>query len=167
MPNRTILLRLFVLVLAAEVLASLWRLLTLPTDTYIGVGNYELGRMLYWLPLIGLAVVLVSTFEAKFQMLRATQNTRLLFLHFVALAALALCAETLTSVGYWWHSPYSGPVRALYESAWYWERVPRPSDYGWRSFAGYFVDHLRPWTAVMIFGLGAWYLRTKKASPAR
>jgi hypothetical protein len=84
MPNRTILLRLFVLVLAAEVLASLWRLLTLPTDTYIGVGNYELGRMLYWLPLIGLAVLLVSTLEAKFQMFQARQNTRLLFLYFVA-----------------------------------------------------------------------------------
>jgi|SRR5882724_8598351 len=89
MPNRTILLRVFVLVLAAEVLASLWRLLTLPTDTYIGVGNYELGRVLYWLPLIGLAVVFVATFEAKFQMLKARQNTRLLFLHFVALGRVA------------------------------------------------------------------------------
>jgi hypothetical protein len=165
MPNRTILLRLLVLALAAEMLASLWRLLTFPSDTYIGVGNYELGRMLYWLPLIGLALVFVSSFEAKFQMLQASEKTRKLFLHFVALAALALCVETLTSLGYWWRSPHSGPVRALYESVWYWERVPRPSDYGWRSFAGYFVDHLKPWTAVMLFGLGAWYLRTKKAPP--
>jgi hypothetical protein len=132
MPNRTILLRLLVLALAAEMLASLWRLLTFPSDTYIGVGNYELGRMLYWLPLIGLALVFVSSFEAKFLMLQASEKTRKLFLHFVALAALALCVEALTSFGYWWHSSHSGPVRALYESVWYWERVPRPSDYGWR-----------------------------------
>jgi len=165
--NKALTKKLFVLALAAEMLASLWRLLTLPTDTDIGVGNYELGRMLYWLPLIGLGLVFVSTFEAKFQMLQSTEKTRKRFLHFVALAALAFCMEALTSLGYWWCSPHSGPVRALYESVWYWERVPRPSDYGWRSFAGYFVDHLRPWTAVMIFGLGAWYLRTKKAPPAR
>jgi len=165
--NKALTKKLFVLALAAEMLASLWRMLTLPTDTYIGVGNYELGRMLYWLPLICLAVVFVATFEAKFQMLNASQNTRLLFLHFVVLAALALCVETLTSLGYWWHSPYSGPVRVLYESDWYWERVPRPSDHGWPSFAGYFVGHLKPWTAVMLFGLGAWYLKTKKAPPVR
>ena len=109
-----------------EVLTSLWVLLTLPTDTYIGVGNYELGRMLYLLPLIGLAVVFLSTLEAKFQTLKSRQNNRELFLHFVALATLALCVETLTSLGYWWHSPYSEPVRALYESVWYWGRVPRP-----------------------------------------
>lgn len=86
---------------------------------------------------------------------------------FLALAALALCLETLTSFGYWCHSPYSEPVRALYESVWYWRRVPRPSDYGWFSLAGYFVDRLKPWTAVMLLGLGAWYLRTKKAPPVR
>jgi len=165
MPNRTILLRFFVPAIAAEVLASLWRLLTLPTDTFIGVGNYELGRMLYWLPLIGSALVFVSTFEAKFQMLQSRERTHKPFLHFVALAALALCVEALTSLGYWWHSPHSETVRALYESGWYWRRVPRPSDYGWRSFGGYFVDHLKPWTAVMILGLGAGYLSTKRAPP--
>lgn len=165
--NKALTKKLFVLALAAEMLASLWRLLRLPTDTYIGVGNYELGRMLYWLPLIGLGLVFVSIFEAKFQTLQSNEKTRRLFLHFVAVAALAFCVEALTSLGYWWRSPLSGSVRTLYESVWYWERVPRPSDYGWRSFPGYFVDHLRPWTAVMIFGLGAWYLRTKKAPPAR
>ena len=109
--------KLFVLALAAEMLASLWRLLTLPTDTYIGVGNYELGRMLYWLPLIGLALVFVSIFEAKFQTLQSNEKTRRLFLHFVAVAALAFCVEALTSLGYWWRSPHSGPVRALYEKS--------------------------------------------------
>jgi hypothetical protein len=123
--------------------------------------------MLYWLPLIGLALFFVSTFEAKFQMLQSSKKTRKPFLHFVGLAALAFCVEALTSLGYWWRSPHSGPVRALYGSVWYWERVPRPSDYGWRSFATYSVDHHRPWTAVMIFGLGAWYLRAEKAPPVR
>src|SRR5947208_14297739 len=107
-------------------LASLWRLLTLPTDTYIGVGNYELGRMLYWLPLIGLGLVFVSTFEAKFQMLQSTEKTRKRFLHFVALAAVAFCMEALISLGYWWCSPHSGPVRALYERLRYLEWFPPP-----------------------------------------
>jgi hypothetical protein len=167
MPNRTIPLSLFVLVLAAEMLASLWRLLRLPTDTYIGVADYELGRMLYWLPLVGLAIVFVSTFESKFQALKAREYTRQRLLRFAAMAALAFCVEALTSFGYWWHSPHSHRVRALYESVWYWHRVPRQSDYGWPSFAGYFMDHLMPWTAVILLGLGAWYLKTRKAPPVR
>jgi hypothetical protein len=32
--------------------------------------------MLYWLPLIGLALLFVSTFEAKFQMLQSSKKTR-------------------------------------------------------------------------------------------
>ena len=163
MPNRTLPLPLFVLVFAAETLASLWCLSRLPFDTFIGVGDYELGRMLYWLPLMGLAIVFVSTFRAKFQVLKAGQNWRQRLLHFAAMAALAFGVEALTSIGYWWHSPHSYRVRALYESVWYWHRVPRQSDYGWPSFPRYFVDHLMPWTAIILIELSAWYLKTSKA----
>src|SRR5215470_16914112 len=48
-------------------------------------------------------------------------------------AVLAVAVEFLTLVSYW-KSASSVHVRELYESTWYWNRVPRPSDIGWPSF---------------------------------
>ena len=173
MPNRIVLLRVFALAFAAEIVASLWLLLRSPADgptlIYKGFPDYELGRIFYWLPLMVLAIIFLSLLEVRLHAHSEdgkAASTRKPLTHFVAMLVSAFSAEALTSVGYW-HSYRSSGVRALYESVWYWHRVPRPSYYGWPSFLGYFVDHLIMWAVVVLAGMFAWYLRTKNVSAVR
>lgn len=69
MPNRIVLLRVFALAFAAEIVASVWLLLRSPADgptlIYKGFPDYELGRIFYWLPLMVLAIIFLSLLEVR------------------------------------------------------------------------------------------------------
>jgi hypothetical protein len=150
--------------LFAEVGASFLLPLLGPTDSpieayYSGFFDYEAWRAFCWIPPAILIAFLYTLLEKRFALPndgRAPDNLSMLrFLILWLISGLSL--ETLTSIGYW-KSPHSKGVRALYESVWYWHRVPRQSDYGWSSFRGYFVDHLIPWVVLFLIGLFAWYI---------
>jgi hypothetical protein len=155
-----------VVLLVAEIGSSLWRLLRFPSDIYPGSLNYVGGRLLFWLPLVIIVNVLWSLIEKRFESSigqpnaepgkrkQASQSAPLVL-------ALGFAIETFTSIGYWM-TPYSRGVRALYESVWYWHRVPSQGDYGWPSFKGYFVDHLIPWVVFFLMGLSAWYVSSRR-----
>jgi hypothetical protein len=157
----------------AEVGASLSLLLILPTDNPIelyhsGLFDYEAGRALFWVPLVVLAALFFSFLGQRFLLRRderRAQNpagSRL----FVLASISGLIVETLTSICYW-KSSYSKGVRAVYEGVWYWQRVPRKSDYGWPSFRGYFLDHLILWAVIFVIGSLVWLLwsRRRRAAP--
>ena len=139
---------------AAEVGSSLWLLLRFPSDgpinAYAGFLGYEAGRLVCWIPLAGFCSLLClwlrrrsvfasSRRKASIDESRGVGASFELILAFM----LGFAIETITSLCYW-ATPYSRGVRALYESAWYWDRVPRQNDYGWPSLKGYLFDHLIP-----------------------
>jgi hypothetical protein len=159
--------RLFIVALFAEIGASLWLLLLAPldgpTEMYSGFLGYEAWRALCWAPLAAI-IALLSAFVGQKLAFRkgglASRNSSpLRFL--ISATAIGLSVETLTSICYW-KSPHSRGVRALYQSVWYWHRVPRQSDFGWPSFRGYYVDHLIPWAMLFLTGLIAWFMWTKR-----
>jgi hypothetical protein len=163
--------RLFLLALCAEVMASLLLLLTLPTDSpietyYSNFFDYEAWRIVWWTPL---TVVIVYLYGFIKPMITAASNkrstSRLLHLTGARLAS-GLAIESLTSVCFW-RGSHSKGIRALYESVWYWHRVPRPSDYGWRSFRGYFIEHLILWLIAFGMGLLAWLVLSRTRNPER
>jgi hypothetical protein len=147
--------------LFAEIGASFWLLLVAPadgpTEVYSGFLNYEAWRALCWIASIGLTSLLYSFLPQRIPFPeggRAVGKSNPL-LFFISASALGFSIETLTSICYW-KSPHSRGVRALYQSIWYWHRVPRPNDYGLPSFKAYFVDHLIPWAIIFLAGLIAW-----------
>ena len=134
--------------LVADVGASLWLLILSPTDTeaYSGFLPYEAWRAFCWIPL-----ALSGCLLLKWMYVRVSGDSDAA-LAFALTSAIGVSIETLTSFCHW-KSPHSRGVRALYESAWYWHRVPRPGDYGWPSFKGYLLDHFIPWAILFLAGL--------------
>lgn len=164
---------LFTVLLAAEVGSSLWCLLTLPTDTYLGSLNYIGGRLLFWSLLIALFSVLWFLLGWRLGYLRhgpeAERRVRRQLSHTVRVAVAfgtAFAVELMTTACYWASSLSTG-VRALYQSVWYWHRVPRQSDYGWPSLRGYLVDHLVPWAVIFVTGLLIWFISSKRRRAQR
>jgi hypothetical protein len=153
----------FLVVLFAEVGASLLLPLLGPTDSpieayYSGLFDYEAWRALCWIPTAVLIALLYVFLEQRPG--RPTGSSGPARLFSLALVC-GLGVETLTSTCYW-KSPHSKGVRALYESVWYWHRVPRQTDYGWPSFRGYFLDHLILWGIIFIIGFVVRYLWSRR-----
>lgn len=143
------------LVTGAEVFASGYIWSEAPTDTlrvlYPGFWHFESARLIYWIPvLISAALLWCVCWYA----LRAARQR---VFAWVLGGGLALATEISTSTLYW-KSAASGYVRGLYESAWYWNRVPQADDLGWPSFRGYLWSHLVPWAVVLLLGIVAWHL---------
>lgn len=158
---------LFSVALLAEGGASLWLLLRSPFDGplesyYFSLFDYERGRALWWISFVALIVLIYALLQRRLRSLadkQALPNSSFLAL-LTGTLAIGLIVETLTSICFW-KSPSSKGVRAMYESVWYWERVPRQSDYGWPSFRGYFLDHVIPWAVIFGIGLLVWFIGTR------
>lgn len=153
------LIRCTVLLIGAEGLASwsIWGLA--PTDTlrvwYPTFWAFELGRLRYWMPVLALAGLLWGL--VWYGLHRRIGR----MLAWVLSGAVAVAVEMGTSTWYW-KSPASIYIRGLYESGWYWNRVPQAGDLGWPSFRGYMLAHLVRWAVVLALGLVAWYLWNKR-----
>ena len=150
---------LFIVLFTAEIGSSLWRVLTLPSDAYPGSLNYVVGRLLFWLPLVVLLRILWSLLGRRFEPStdqpkdkNGKRKGQSPSPPLVLVLGAAFIIEMLTDVLHW-ESRYSSGIRVLYESVWYWHRVPSQTDYGWPSFRGYFVDHLIPWAVIFVTGL--------------
>jgi hypothetical protein len=147
------------LLIGAEGLASwsIWGLA--PTDTlrvwYPSFWAFELGRLRYWIPMLVLAALLWGLGWSGLH--RRIGRV----LSWVLSGAVAVATEIGTSIWYW-KSSASVYVRGLYESAWYWNRVPEASDLGWPSFRGYMLAHLVRWAVVLLLGWIAWRLWNKR-----
>jgi hypothetical protein len=166
------LLRYFSALLAAEIGSSLWLLLRSPADgpiyDYHSFLDYEAVRLLCWASLVAVAGILWLLANRGLGFTgpsnRANNETSKIARRPVLLVsylALGLAIETLTSVLYW-RTPKSEGVRNLYQSIWYWHRVPGQSDYGWPSSMGYLADHLTSWAVFFLAGLAACYVLNKK-----
>jgi hypothetical protein len=107
---------------------------------------FEAGRLYYWIPAF-------VTFVAVWIVTRRSIRWRgRPFEAWIFAATLGVGLEVLTSVLYW-RSNRSFDVRDLFQSPWYWGRVPRVGDLGWHSFPIYLYHHLIPWALVMLLGL--------------
>ncbi len=124
-----------------------------PTDSirvwYSGFWVFEAGRLHYWLPLLA---ILLALWTVGWYVLRGHGGLITLWLFTVA---LGVGLEVLTSVLYW-RSARSLHLRDLFQSIWYWNRIPQASDMGWPSFRGYLWDHLIPWAVVLLVGVTLW-----------
>jgi hypothetical protein len=151
------------LLLGAEVLASGWLWARAPVDTlrvwYPTFWGFERGRLYYWTIAFACSALLGAFIWYALQRRVATVAMKLVA------AALAMTVEGSTSVWHW-KSAASVRVRGLYESIWYWNRVPLPADLGWPSFWGYLWAHLVPWAALLLCAV-AWYSwsRTRRVPP--
>jgi hypothetical protein len=172
------LLALVALLFGAEVVASWWIWTEAPTDSirvrYSSFEVFERDRLVGWI--IVFASVLIVLFFLRLLALRkrgiedARENLNVFsdpipFWTVGLVAAISL--EVFTSVLYW-KSSTSLHLRRLYESVWYWNRVPQPSDIGWPSFRIYMWQHFVPWAIILLLGLTLWHLlsRRKKTHPA-
>jgi len=148
------------LVFTAEVAASWWMWGRAPSDSirvwYSGFWVFEAGRLHYWVPVSAslLALWIVGWYALR-------RHGRLVT-WWLSGAALAVGLEALTSVLYW-RSAQSSDLRDLFQSIWYWHRVPQASDMGWPSFRIYLWGHLIPWAVVLLLGTTVWILLNKKA----
>jgi hypothetical protein len=150
----------FVLFLCgAEVAASWWVWGRAPTDSirvwYPGFWAFEAGRLLYWVPIFAsfLTLWIVVWYALR-------RHSHLITLWLLA-TALGVALEVLTSVLYW-RSAGSSDLRNLFQSMWYWHRVPQGSDMGWPSFRIYLWTHFVPWATVLLLGLAIWYLWSRR-----
>lgn len=159
----------------AEIGSSMWLVLRAPADgptnVYSGFPDYEFGRLLCWAPAVGISALFWFLLNRRLASAGVRKNTgqdQPSRPHpcLISTLAVGFAIETFASVCYWM-TPYSKGVRALYESAWYWHRVPHQSDYGWPSFRGYFLDHLIPWAGIFVAGLIVWFIwsRRQRARP--
>ena len=126
------------------------------------------GRLVCWIPLAAFcsflclwlsrtSVFASSRRKARIDDSRGFGASSQLILTFM----IGLAIETIASVCYW-ATPYSTGVRALYESVWYWDRIPRQNDYGWPSLKGYVLDHFVPWAVCVLTLLLVRYLWSKR-----
>lgn len=158
----------FLIALFAEVGASLWLMLLVPSDspieTYSGLLGYEMGRVICWAPLAAFITLLFTVVQRRLPSPKdgeSPRNSNSLAVFILSVAAVGLLIETITSLCFW-KGPHSTGVQELYESIWYWHRVPSQSDFGWPSFRGYFLDHLVPWAVLFLTGLFAWFVWNRR-----
>ncbi len=151
------------LLCAAEVAASWWVWGTIPTDTikdrYAGFWAFEAGRLHFWVPIAAslLLPLLIVAWYARRRHDHAKGIQHRSFIRWwLFVAALGVGSEVLTSALYW-RSARSSDLRTLFQSVWYWQRVPQATDMGWPSFRGYLWAHLAPWTVFLLLGLAVWY----------
>ena len=148
------------LLVSAEVAASWWIWGRAPSDSirvwYSGFWVFEAGRLDYWVPVAAslLAVWIVAWYALR-------RHGRLVT-WWLSGAALAVVLEALTSMLYW-RSAQSSELRDLFQSIWYWHRVPQASDMGWPSFRIYLWSHLIPWAVVLLLGMTVWVFFEQKA----
>jgi hypothetical protein len=147
------------LLCGAEVAASWGVWGRAPTDTirdwYAGFWAFEAGRLHYWVPVFA---SLLTVWIVAWYALRPhdhAQGIQRRYLWWLFVAASGVGSEVLASALYW-RSARSSDLRSLFESTWYWDRVPQASDMGWPSFQGYLWAHLAPWTVFLLLGLGGW-----------
>jgi hypothetical protein len=168
--NTARIITIFALLCCAEVIASGWVWKNAPTDTirdaYSGFQSFEYGRLRYWVPVFVVCLLVFLTVYLILRKPRAGRSLRNPAVCWAFGAVLAICAEVGASVSYWM-SPASRHLRNLYQSAWYWHRVPMASDLGWPSFAIYMWHHLIPWAIVLLLGPISWYLLRRWASPLK
>lgn len=162
-----------VLLFSAEVIASWWIWAEAPTDSirvfYSNFQVFELERLGGWITVFvsGLTLLLLPWILTSRK--RDIENARgglnvfrdPIVFWTVGLIA-AVFGEVLTSIVFWVSST-SLHIRRLYESVWYWNRVPQSSDIGWPSFRVYMWQHFVPWAIVLLLGLTIWhFLRRRK-----
>jgi hypothetical protein len=166
------LMRFLSVILAAEIVSS-WRLWGgAPTDTirisYSGFWNYESGRLFYWAPLLLLCILLWFLIARAVMRPRSHANAGQGYRSitsgwfWIPAFGIALALEISTTVLYW-KSAASMHVRNLYESIWYWHRIPQSSDLGWPSLEGYLLDHLVIWFIMFLFSAALWYYLRRAA----
>ena len=145
----------------AEAVASWWVWRRAPTDSirvwYSAFWSFEAGRLHYWIPILGALLAFCIVAYAL------RRNGR--FITWWLFSAAGVGVEVLTSVLYW-RSAQASDLRNLYESIWYWHRVPQASDMGWPSFRGYLWDHLLPWAMVLSVGITIWLILDQRANHA-
>jgi len=138
------------LLFSAEVAASWWIWGRAPADSlrvwYSGFWAFEAGRLRSWIPV--LVLFLLMSIVAWFLLRRSAG----LIVGWLFGATLTIGLEVLTSLLYW-KSSQSSDLRSLFQSIWYWHRIPQASDLGWPSFRIYLRCHLTPWALVLLFGV--------------
>lgn len=141
----------------AEFLGTFWVWRGAPTDTlrvsYASFWQFESGRLQYWMFVFAATALLWIAIAYRFRHRHSSATN-------IVGVGLAAASEMLTSVWYW-QGGASGPVRSLYESIWYWHRVPQALDIGWPSFRGYLWSHALPWASLLLVALAVWYVSLK------
>jgi hypothetical protein len=147
----------------AELAASWWIWGRAPTDSlrvwYSSFWTFEAGRLHYWIP------VFTSFLALGGVAWYALGQSRSLTTRWLIGSTLAVGLEVLTSILYW-RSARSSDLRGLFQSMWYWHRVPQANDMGWPSFRIYMWNHLVPWAVVLLLGITLWLMFEKGAKNA-
>ncbi len=149
---------------AAELFASWWLWARFPTDSvrvlYPGYWIYEAVRLGIWLAILTAEFAALVMYGRK----KGGHANEYHPLHGFRNWVLALCGgfvlESITSCLYWL-TPRSTPIRDIYQSDWYWDRVPRATDLGWPSLVGYWRDHAIAWAVVIFLGSLIWLACSK------
>lgn len=158
-------LTIFVLVLfGAELAASWWIWGRAPADSlgvwYSGFWAFEAGRLHYWILLF---VLFLTLGGLVWYALR--QHIGLTIWWLIG-SALAIGLEVLTSILYW-RSDESSDLRGLFQSIWFWHRVPQASEMGWPSFRIYMWNHFFPWAGALLIGITLWLMFEQRTKDAR
>jgi hypothetical protein len=150
---------LFFLFFGAELVASWWIWGRAPTDSirvwYSGFWAFEAGRLYCWI--IVFAALLVIWLLGWYRLLRH----RGWMISWLFCVVLGVGLETATSIFYW-RSTWASGIRSLFQSVWYWHRVPLASDLGWPSMRIYIWHHLVPWAAIVLVGITLWIFVVRK-----
>jgi hypothetical protein len=145
----------FVLLLfGAELAASWWIWVRAPMESirtsYADFWTLEVGRLRYWIPVFAASLALGA---AAWYVFRYQGTIK----RWLIGSALAIGSEVVTSILYW-RSTESSALRDLFQSVWYWHRVPHENDMGWPSFRIYMWNHLVPWAVVLLVGITLWLM---------
>jgi hypothetical protein len=161
------------LLFSAEIIASWLIWARAPNDSirvqYSYFWIFEAGRLHYW---VSVLIVIAAGCVVGLYFLRRRQLYRAKHVHgsyqrkhfierWTLGVGLTLALEIITSALYW-RSEVSYGLRDVFQSAWYWHRVPKASDMGWPSFRIYMWEHVVPWAVVVLLGLALGYLRNRR-----
>jgi hypothetical protein len=150
----------------AEIAGSWWIWTDAPTDTirvqYHRFWDFELERLHGWTSIFGFLIAgwvvihCLRRHQVSSKDLSEKYRRQRLIVLWIATITSGLLLEVLSSVVYW-KNPSSVHIHYLYESAWYWGRVPTSRDLGWPSFRGYLCDHFIPWLVVLFCAVTLWH----------
>ncbi len=149
---------------AAELFASWWLWARFPTDSvrvwFSGYWSYEVVRFGIWLAVLTAEFAALVMYRCKKGRDANEYNPIHGFRRWVSALCGGFVLESTTSCLYWL-TPRSTPIRDIYQSDWYWDRVPRATDLGWPSLVGYWRDHAIAWAVVVILGSLIWFACSK------
>jgi len=153
----------------AEATGSWWIWARSPSDSvrvwYSDFWAFEASRLHFWV--LAFASVMLLTIAAWYCFRRWSDNHNKAqgsTVWWLPSMVIAVGLEVSVSRLYWMSSK-SFCIRSLYQSIWYWHRVPQPSDLGWPSFLGYMFAHFFPWAIMMLLCQVAWHLWHRRKKP--